>query len=104
VGLLLAAIPFGTVCGAIGYGRFTPPTRRWRSVPAMALLSCAGLVPIILDPPLPIVLLLLAVAGYGSAYQIALNARGIVAMLPLLRRWNTVSTTEGPPRSKPDMS
>jgi predicted MFS family arabinose efflux permease len=75
VGLLLAAMPFGTVCGAIAYGRFTPPTRRWRLVPAMALLSCASLVPVILDPPLPVVLLLLAVAGYGSAYQIALNAR-----------------------------
>jgi hypothetical protein len=41
----------------------------------MALLSCAALVPIILDPPLPVVLLLLAVAGYGSAYQVALDTR-----------------------------
>jgi MFS family permease len=75
VGFLLAAIPFGTVCGAVIYGRFTSPARRWRLVPVMALLSCAALAPVFLDPPLPIVLLLLTVAGYGSAYQLALNAR-----------------------------
>jgi MFS family permease len=85
VGFLLAAIPLGMVGGAVVYGRFTPPVRRWRSVPAMASLSCAGLVPIVLDPPLPVVLLLLAVAGYGSAYQVALNAR-FVQQVPASHR------------------
>ncbi|MDP4505324.1 MFS transporter [Nonomuraea turcica] len=76
-GLLLAAMPFGAVCGAIVYGRFTTPASRWRLVPGMALLSCASMLPIFADPPLPIVLTLLSITGYGTAFQIALNARFI---------------------------
>ncbi|MDP4511530.1 MFS transporter [Nonomuraea turcica] len=74
-GILLAAMPAGTVCGAIVYGRFTRPARRWRLLPAMALLSCASLLPVLADPPLLVSLGFLAAAGYGSAHQVALNAR-----------------------------
>lgn len=75
VGLLLAATPFGTVCGAIIYGRLTRPNRRWRLVRPMALLMCLGLTPVLLDPPFLILLLLLAVAGFGAAYHGPLGAR-----------------------------
>jgi MFS family permease len=75
VGLLLAAMPLGTVCAAVVFGRFTAPTRRWRQVPAMALLCCVSLTPIAVNPPLPVVLILLVLAGYGAGYQLAVNAR-----------------------------
>ncbi|MEO3794378.1 MFS transporter [Nonomuraea sp. B10E15] len=75
VGLLLSAMPFGCMIGAIIYGRFTSPAARWRQVRPMALLSCLALVPIAAGPPLPVVLGLLALSGYGTAFQIALNAR-----------------------------
>ncbi|MEU6714332.1 MFS transporter [Nonomuraea sp. NPDC046802] len=79
-GLLLAAMPLGCVVAAIVYGRFTAPARRWRLVRPMALLSCLALVPMLADPPVWAVLALLVVAGYGTGFQVALNARFVQAV------------------------
>lgn len=80
VGLLLAAMPLGCVSAAIVYGRFTGPERRWRLVRPMAFLSCLALVPMVADPPVYVVLALLVVAGYGTGFQVALNARFVQAV------------------------
>ncbi|MEV0825151.1 MFS transporter [Nonomuraea rubra] len=74
-GLLLSAVSLGCVAGAVGHGRFTSPARRLRQVRAMAVTSCLALVPIAAGPPLPVLLALLALSGYGTAFQITLNAR-----------------------------
>lgn len=47
----------------------------------LAMLSCVPLVAAMLRPPLPVLLLLLAVAGAGGAYQFA-AARAFVTALP----------------------
>ncbi|MGW3351888.1 MFS transporter [Nonomuraea rubra] len=41
----------------------------------MAVTSCLALVPIAAGPPLSVLLALLALSGYGTAFQITLNAR-----------------------------
>jgi MFS family permease len=80
VGLLLAAMPLGMVIGAVLYARFTAPQRRRRLIRPMALGACLALVPITTDPPLAAVLVLLVLAGYGSAYLIVLNALFVQAV------------------------
>ncbi|MDQ1647731.1 MAG: hypothetical protein QOJ50_3915 [Cryptosporangiaceae bacterium] len=72
-GLLLAAAPLGGALGAVALTRFAGPARRQSLILPLALLSCAALVPIAFTPPLSIVLLLLAVAGFGNAYCVPLN-------------------------------
>jgi MFS family permease len=80
VGVLLAAMPLGMVTGAVLYARFTTPQRRQRLIRPMALGACLALVPIATDPPLVAVLVLLVLAGYGSAYLIVLNALFVQAV------------------------
>jgi MFS family permease len=80
VGLLYATIPFGATIGMLVYGRFTAPARRMRQIRPMALISLLGLAPVAMDPGLGPLLALLAVAGYGGAYQLGLNAAFVQAV------------------------
>jgi MFS family permease len=70
VGLLMAAIPFGTVLGGIVLARIET---RWqlRAMGWMAMGSCAPLVGCVWDPPLWTVLVLWLLAGIGGAFQLA---------------------------------
>jgi MFS family permease len=73
VGLLLAANPVGTVIGGIVVGRFLAPSRRIRAVRPLAFLSAAALVPLALELPLWLILVLYAVSGFGMAFLLPLN-------------------------------
>ncbi|MCP2346150.1 MFS transporter [Nonomuraea roseoviolacea] len=72
-GLLLAAIPVGNVAGAVLYVRFTPPRLRERLVAPMALGAVLALLPIGAGLPLPAVLGLLALSGFGLSHVVVLN-------------------------------
>lgn len=80
-GLLMCAMPAGTAAGALVIGRLSRPDERLRMIGGLAILSCAPLVVSLLRPPLPVLLLLLMLAGAGGAYQLA-AARAFVASLP----------------------
>jgi predicted MFS family arabinose efflux permease len=81
IGLLMCAMPAGTVAGSLIMGRLSRPDERFRMIGVLAVLSCAPLVASLFRPPLPLLLLLLTVAGAGGAYQLA-AARAFVAALP----------------------
>ncbi|OLT13459.1 MFS transporter [Actinomadura sp. CNU-125] len=81
VGLLMASMPTGMVIGAFLFSRFVRPARRLRSMGWMAMLACLPLVGAGLHPPLWGVVLLWALSGVGSAYQLAANAE-FVALVP----------------------
>jgi MFS family permease len=70
VGLLMAAMPTGTVFGALILVRLIPPARRLALLGWLAMLACAPLIGSAARPPLPTVLALLTLAGIGSCYQI----------------------------------
>jgi len=80
-GLLMCAAPAGTVAGALVIGRLSRPDERLRMIGVLAMLSCAPLVASLLRPPLPVLVLLLVLAGAGGAYQLA-AARAFVSSLP----------------------
>ena len=80
VGLLMAAMPLGTVVGAFAFGRLVPPSGRIWMMGWLAMASCAPLIGSAFGPPLWAVLILWALAGVGSAYQIA-AAASFVQML-----------------------
>lgn len=80
VGLLLAAIPVGEVIGGVVLTRFVPPQRRARLVIPLALMSALALVPLALDPPVPVVLGLYVVAGFGVSSIVVLNATYVRAV------------------------
>ena len=85
VGLLLAAIPLGCVAGAAMLIRFTKHEQRVRWM--LPLAACTGL-PLIAcaaHPGLVLTLVLWALCGMGTAYNVAANA-AYVAALPNARR------------------
>ncbi|GAA5068279.1 MFS family permease [Thermocatellispora tengchongensis] len=84
-GLLMAAMPTGTVIGAFWFSRFVTPSGRLRAMGWMAMLACAPLILCALDPPLPVVLALWVISGVGGAYQLAANA-AFVQCVPAERR------------------
>jgi MFS family permease len=84
-GLLMAAMPTGTVVGAFLFSKFVSPPRRLRLMGWMAMLSCAPLVVTALRPPLAVVLAAWILSGIGGAYQLAANA-AFVQCVPAERR------------------
>ena len=85
VGLLMAAMPAGTVIGGFVIGRMLRPSDRMRPMGWLAMLSCGPLIFSLTHPPLQILILLLALAGVGGAYQLA-AAAAFVTALPAARR------------------
>jgi MFS family permease len=84
-GLLMAAMPTGTVIGAFLFSRFVSPSGRLRTMGWMAMLSCAPLIGCAMRPPLAVVLALWVLSGIGGAYQLAANA-AFVQCVPAERR------------------
>ncbi|WP_326645776.1 MFS transporter [Streptosporangium sp. NBC_01755] len=84
-GLLMGAMPTGTVVGAFLFSRYVSPSNRLRAMGWMAMLTCAPLILCAARPPLPVVLLLWFASGLGGAYQLAANA-AFVQCVPAERR------------------
>jgi MFS family permease len=82
VGLLMAAMPLGTVTGAFAFGRLVPPSGRIRMMGWLAMASCAPLIGSAFNPPLWAVLVLWALAGAGGAYQLAAAAAFVQNLAP----------------------
>ena len=82
VGLLMAAMPLGTVAGAFAFGRLVPPSGRIRMMGWLAMASCAPLIGSAFNPPLWAVLALWALAGAGGAYQLAAAAAFVQILAP----------------------
>jgi MFS family permease len=81
VGLLMCAMPAGTVAGILVIRRLSRPDERLKMIGALAMLSCAPLAASLLRPSLPLLLLLFVLAGAGGAYQLA-AARAFVQAMP----------------------
>jgi MFS family permease len=74
VGLLMAALPVGTVISAVVLGRLVRPSSRLRMMGWLAILACAPLIGCAASPPLAVVLVLWTLSGLGSGYQLAAAA------------------------------
>jgi MFS family permease len=81
IGLLMAAMPAGTVIGAFTLSRLVAPATRLRLMGWMAMLSCAPLILSAAHPPLWAVLVLWLLSGFGGAFQIV-AAAAFVQSLP----------------------
>ncbi|TDD63734.1 MFS transporter [Actinomadura rubrisoli] len=82
VGLLMSAMPTGMVVGAFLFSRFVRPTNRLRAMGWMSMFACLPLIGSGTHPPLWGVVVLWALAGAGSAYQLAANAAFVAAVPP----------------------
>jgi MFS family permease len=82
VGLLMAAIPLGTVIGAFLFAKLVGPSARIAMMGWLAMLSCAPLIASAWNPPLAVILPLWALAGAGGAYQLAAAAAFVQALAP----------------------
>jgi MFS family permease len=80
VGVFLAAAPVGVIAGSLVLTRLCTPAVRVRLLVPFALLSCLALVPVLLLHSLPLTVVLLAVAGFGSSFAIVLNAMFVRAV------------------------
>lgn len=81
-GLLMGAMPTGTVIGAFLFSRYVTPSKRLRAMGGMAMLTCAPLILCAMEPPLAVVLFLWFVSGIGGAYQLAANAAFVQCVPP----------------------
>lgn len=84
-GLLLAANPVGMFIGGLLIGRFTRPRARDRLMRPLAVLSLLAILPIAFIGSAPVVMLLYAVSGLGTAFMIPLNVQLVQAVPPELR-------------------
>lgn len=82
VGLILAAQAFGCTIGALAFSRAVPPGRRARYGGPLAVASCGVLVLFTTGPGLAGVLVILAVSGLCTCYQLAANAAFVRATPP----------------------
>jgi MFS family permease len=74
VGLLLAANPVGMILGGLVLGRMVTPRQRLMLLRPLAVFTTVPLIAILLDPPLPVVLVLLFLSGIGVSFTMPLNA------------------------------
>ena len=84
-GLVFAALPFGAVVGSLAFARLAAPAVRLRWMGALAVSCCAVLGLCLLHPGLAVSLVIFAVSGTLTCYQIAANA-AFVAAVPAGRR------------------
>lgn len=90
VGLLLAAIPFGCVIGAGLLVRVSSHDQRMRLMLPLAMCTGLPLAACALQPGLPVTLLLWALCGVGTAYNVAANA-AFVREVPNARRSQAIA-------------
>ena len=84
VGLLMAAIPLGTILGGIALERLGSLGQA-RAIGWLAMGSCAPLIGCALDPPLAVVLALWVLAGVGGTFQLAAAPAFVAALDPANR-------------------
>ena len=85
VGLLMAAVPAGTVAGGVLAGRLATLSDQLRMMGWLAMLSCAPLVAGLWNPPLWAVLPLWFLAGIGGSFQIIASPAFARALTPETR-------------------
>ena len=74
IGLLLSALPLGCAVGALALTSLTTHEQRERLMLPMAVFAGLPLVACVSDPGLTVSLILWALCGAGSAYNVAANA------------------------------
>ncbi|MGN9789093.1 MFS transporter [Nonomuraea sp. ZG12] len=79
-GLLFTAVAFGMLTGDLAIGRLVTPERRERLAGPLALLLGAPLLGFVFSPGPVTAALLLAVSGFGVAYQLGLARRFLEAV------------------------
>ena len=79
-GLLMAAIPLGTVVGGV-VNRVTTPGLRLKLIKPLLLACPALLVPVLVGPPFAVVFLLVVGTGVASVVMVSLNG-SFVRVLP----------------------
>jgi MFS family permease len=80
-GLLLAAGPAGAVLGSALYSRWLSPPARLRMMGSLAVATCVPLVVVVVRPGLVWSLVLFALSGAFSSFQLAANA-AFVGLVP----------------------
>jgi MFS family permease len=85
VGLMMAAVPVGTIAGGVLVARVVRFSTQLRAMGALAVLSCAPLAVSLLNPPLWAVLALWLLAGVGGSFQVIASPAFVRALTPQTR-------------------
>ena len=94
VGLILAAQAFGSTVGAIAFSRLVDPARRVSWTGPLAVAASAVLTLFALGPGMAGTLLILAISGLFSCYQLAANA-SFVRAAPASHRSQAFGLAQG---------
>lgn len=85
VGVLLAALPAGVLVGSVIYARWLSPATRAMLVGPLAVGAGIPLVACAATPALPLTIILWAVSGLCTAYQIQVIAEFVQTISPSIR-------------------
>ncbi|RJL22940.1 MFS transporter [Bailinhaonella thermotolerans] len=88
-GVMMAAVPVGTLLGVVLLTTFVPERLRPRLMGPLALAACLPLVASLLRPGFAVVLVLWALMGVCTAYQVSANAE-FVRLAPNEQRGQAV--------------
>jgi MFS family permease len=94
VGLILASEAFGSTVGAVCFSRFVAPGQRIRWIGPLAVAACGVLILFAAHPGLAGVLVILAVSGLCTCYQLAANA-SFVRVTPPEQRSQAFGIAQG---------
>ncbi|WP_018351328.1 MFS transporter [Longispora albida] len=85
-GLIMAAAPAGLIAGGLLIPRLVPPAARQKLIRPLVIIAPVVLVPALLEPPLPVVLVMVFVVGFAfGAFTPILNGM-FVQVLPSSHR------------------
>lgn len=85
VGLLLASLPTGVLLGSLVFSRWVPDPARARMLGPLAILSGLPLVACALTPALAVTMLLWALSGTATAYQVQVMTEYVPAVVAARR-------------------
>jgi hypothetical protein len=85
-GMIMGAVPLGSILGALVVSRFTPPERRRQLLRPLALATPLALVPALADPPVVVVAVLAGACGFAMGGLVPIANGEFVRALPNMYR------------------
>ena len=81
-GIIMGAVPLGSILGALGVSRLVPPSTRRRLLRPLAMAAPLALVPTLVNPPLFLVALLAGASGFAVGGLVPIANAQFVQALP----------------------
>lgn len=94
-GWIMAAVPLGSILGALMISRLVTPERRRRLLGPLAIAGPLALVPALLNPPVPVVVVAAGLSGFAAGGLLPVANGEFVRLLPAQFRARAFGVVSG---------